>query len=101
MKPESEIASAFIVVGYPGQDDHAEPEPYRYLAPHFPVELGRAEDPWYQVHGHEPQRDRNDRNDEWKPVDPQRDDPRDDRGDLHENPAALDPDIEVSHRARL
>src|SRR5215471_21021335 len=100
MEPERKVSAAPAVVNSPGDNENAKSKPNRHLTPHLPVELTRAEDPWGQIHRHEPQRDCYYRDNEWKPVEVQRDDAGDYCGDLHENPTALNPYIEVVHRAR-
>src|SRR5450830_2193608 len=101
MEPEREIAAAPTVVNNPSGNDNAKPKPHGHLTPHLPIELDCAEDPRRQIHRHEPQRDRYDRDNEGESVEAQRDHTRDDGGDLHENKTAFDPVIEVVHRARL
>src|SRR5882762_4294498 len=99
VQPESKVAAAATIVDGPGDHENGKSEPHGHLAPHLEIELIDAEDPRGQIHRHEPQRDRDDRDDEGSAEEAERNDPGNDGGDVHEDPATLDPDIEVMNGA--
>src|SRR5260221_14338632 len=101
MEPEAEVAAASAVVDDPGDDHDAEAEPYRHFTPRLPIEVRSTDDPRRQIHRHEPQREGDNRDDEGESIKAERHDAGDDGGDLHEDPAAFDPDIEIANRARI
>src|SRR5262245_53146277 len=101
MEPERKVSTAWPAVDDPGDEQDTEPEPHGHDATLVPGELGAAEQPWREVHGHEPERNRDDRDDEREAVEPKRYDPGHDRGDLHEKTAAIDYTLKIAHGPRL
>ncbi len=101
MQPEREVAIAAAIVHDPGHRENGQSEPYRHPALGLEIGMGSAAEPRRQIHRHEPQRERDDRNDKGEAEVAQRDDAGDNGRDLHEDPAALHPDVEVLHGSRL